>query len=73
MIYLQVNRNKQTKIQRQRTSGVVRTKRVHDGSWDLIRANKFGIDKYNYPLLSLERWCMRHTELLRKINMRRKR
>ena len=69
-----MNRDKLTKMQRQRTSGVIRTKTAYDSSWgDLIRANKFGIDKYNYPLLSLERWCISRTQLLRKINMWRKR
>lgn len=68
-----MNRSRQTNIQRQRTSGVIRTKRVPEGHWDLVFADKRKTLSWNFPLISLERWCMPHSYSLRKYFLRRKR
>lgn len=68
-----MKRNKQTPLQKQRSSGIVGVKRAKEGHWDRIYNTKFGYMLKNYPLQSIGRWCKPYKESIRDVFLERRR
>jgi len=68
-----MKRNKQTKLQRQRSSGVIRTIRTSEGNWGVIFSNKHGIVKRSYHPMDYKRCLRSYSGSIRNLYLRSKR
>ncbi len=66
-----MKRYKQTKTQKKRNTGQLGSKRMSDGHWEVIYANKHGSWLNNRPLEQLQRWVRRDT--MRQLYVKNKR
>lgn len=68
-----MKRNKQTKMQRARNTGIVGVRRLSSGEWELVLAYTYGSIDTKYPIISMRRWCLPHSQAIRKHYLRSKR
>lgn len=61
---------KRTRTQRARATRVVKIRRLNSGEWKLTFNSTYDSLSKRFPLLSQGRWCLSHSEAMRKHNLR---
>lgn len=60
-------------MQRARNTGIVGVRRLSSGEWELVLAYTYGSIDRKYPIISMRRWCLPHSQAIRKHYLRSKR